>query len=80
MSKFINLLTVLSLVGVCYVQHNINAASNERMIELSRLLTKIELQNNYIKNNTDRYELEVAEAYEVISQKVEAILVILGMQ
>lgn len=80
MSKFINFLTVLSLTVVCYIQHSINEHNNKRILELNRLVSKMELQNTHVKNNVDRYELEVAEAYELLNQKVEAILVVLGIQ
>ena len=79
MSKFINLLIVLSLGVVCYLQYGINEHNNKRMLELNRLVSKMELQNTHVKNNVDRYELEVAEAYELLNQKVESILVVLGM-
>lgn len=78
MSKFINLLIVLSLGMVCYLQHGINEINNKRILELNRLVSKMELQNTHVKNNVDRYELEVAEAYELLNQKVEAILTVLG--
>lgn len=79
MNKFISSLTVLSLAVVCYIQQTMNIRNREEILELKRAVSALELQNNHVKNNVDRYELEVAEAYELLNQKVEAILVILGM-
>jgi len=79
MNKFISFLTVLSLAVVCYIQHTVNVYDRKEILELKRAVSALELQNNHVKNNVDRYELEVAEAYELLNQKVEAILVVLGM-